>query len=114
MYWVFDLLLLTIPAQWYFGSGAPWWVVACLFCTIGRLLCVGRVIGITLKFRVFVVFESIGTFFMLIGCILTKKELDLVAILLFLGIVLVAIIFYLIDDKFYVYITEEVTEKNEQ
>lgn len=51
---------------------------------------------------------------MLIGCILTKKELDLVAILLFLGIVLVAIIFYLIDDKFYVYITEEVTENNEQ
>lgn len=114
MYWVFNLLLICIPAQWYFGLGAPWSVIALLFCTIAKLLCIGRVIGITLRPKVFMILEGVGLFFTLVGSAMTKEPVNLASLSCIIGFSLFACALYFIDDTFYVYVTEEEIENNDQ
>lgn len=106
MNWVFTSIIINTVLQVSITHFR--WTM--LFSIVGRVLFLLRLVGCIIPSKVSMGFEIAHGFFIVLGIIFSKSELEWGSILLTALFCAITCLLYFIDDTFYLYITRDEEE----
>ena len=114
MSWVFISIIGITIAQLVICRGLRWMGLCFLITLIARLFFLGRLIGATSKVKSIVIAEGFSVGMLVLFNILSKYPTNWVALVLYALISGICCLIMLIDDTFYLYVTEDVDDTNKE
>lgn len=113
MSWVFISIIIFTIIQLVACHGLKWLFLAFLITLIARILFLGRLIGATVKVKSLAIAEAFSAGMLFLFNLLSKSATDWPKLLGYIVISAICCLIMFIDDTFYLYVTEDVSGKDD-
>lgn len=113
MSWVFISIIIFTVLQAIACRTIKWFFLGFLVTLIARALFMGRLIGATVKVKSLMITEAFSAGMLLVFNIISKSGVNYIGLLLYLIISGLCCFIMFIDDTFYLYVTEDVKDNQE-